>query len=211
MPSGKPGATLHEALAPHRRCDRGLRGRAAACAARRRLRGLFDEQFPMILPPDDGRRPRDRHPELQCRNPFLLHQRARPGVRRTGASARAQRSAFSESAMDRRIAPSSDGISHAGEGVFRTDRNRPDQWQLVRPQAASRSPTRIVVMHGHRHIDWIGACGATEDHLRAVAGDGPTDASRRISISTRWRPARTGGLRCWRRSAIEMRRRERRS
>ena len=30
---------------------------------------------------------------------------------------------------------------------------------------------RAVVMHGHRHIDWIGACGSVEDHLRALAGD----------------------------------------
>ena len=31
---------------------------------------------------------------------------------------------------------------------------------------------RAVAMHGHRHIDWIGACGSPADRLGALAGHG---------------------------------------
>ena len=36
---------------------------------------------------------------------------------------------------------------------------------------------RAIVMHGHRHIDWIGACGELQDRLGAVAGDGREERS----------------------------------
>ena len=31
---------------------------------------------------------------------------------------------------------------------------------------------RAVIMHGHRHIDWIGECGGTPHRIRAIAGYG---------------------------------------
>jgi hypothetical protein len=33
--------------------------------------------------------------------------------------------------------------------------------------------TRVVVMHGHRHIDWIGACGA----LKIISAPSPVMAA----------------------------------
>ena len=45
-----------------------------------------------------------------------------------------------------------------GRRRFGADRDRADQRQLVRAQTAA-SGRRVIVMHGHRHIDWIGACG----------------------------------------------------
>ena len=42
-------------------------------------------------------------------------------------------------------------------------------WFVRRLQGLSDN---AVVMHGHRHIDWIGECGGPAHRLRAVAGDG---------------------------------------
>ena len=42
--------------------------------------------------------------------------------------------------------------------------------RVLKPYAA-----RIVVMHGHRHIDWIGACG----RLKIISAPSPVMAGRR--------------------------------
>ena len=62
--------------------------------------------------------------------------------------------------------------------------------RVLKPYAS-----RVVVMHGHRHVDWIGACGDAQDRLRPIAGDGAAIRGRRISMSMRWPRGRTGALR----------------
>ena len=62
--------------------------------------------------------------------------------------------------------------------------------RVLRPYAA-----RIVVLHGHRHIDWIGACG----RLRLISAPSPVmagPARRRASMSIRWPPDRTARCAC---------------
>ena len=53
---------------------------------------------------------------------------------------------------------------------------------------------RAIVMHGHRHIDWIGACGKLQDHLGAVAGDGRGERSADLLSHSHFdnRPGRAG-------------------
>ena len=44
---------------------------------------------------------------------------------------------------------------------------------------------RAIVMHGHRHIDWIGTCGPLKIISAPVAVMDATDDAPRISTSTR--------------------------
>ena len=54
---------------------------------------------------------------------------------------------------------------------------------------------RIVVMHGHRHVDWAGACGA----LRIVSAPSPImeqrTTGRHVSTSIAWRLGPKGSIR----------------
>ena len=167
---GKPSATLHQALAPHRdaivalAAHGGLR-RAAA------LRRLFDDLFPMILPPDtdDGLGIAILNSNAETHFSFTnaLGLVSLEQTHRFESAAEA----FSEGAVDRRLASPCGGISHAGESVLRTHRNGIDQRQLVRPQAGSvggsrrrdawPSPYRL-----DRHMR------SAEDHLGAFTGNG---------------------------------------
>ena len=60
-------------------------------------------------------------------------------------------------------------ISPPAHALFRADRHCPRQRQLVRTAAVSRPPTGCPHMHGHRHVDWVGACGP----LRIVSAPSP--------------------------------------
>ena len=167
---GKPTATLHQALAPHRdaivalAAHGGLR-RAAA------LRRLFDDLFPMILPPDtdDGLGIAILNSNAETHFSFTnaLGLVSLEQTHRFESAAEA----FSEGAVDRRLAPPCGGISHAGESVFRTHRNGIDQRQLVRPQAGSFGGSRRrdawpPPYRLDRHMR------SAEDHLGAFTGNG---------------------------------------
>ena len=45
------------------------------------------------------------------------------------------------------------------KALLGADRHRADQRQLVRAPAAAAGAAASWLMHGHRHIDWIGECG----------------------------------------------------
>ena len=121
--SGNITATLHEALAPHQAqiaefAEHGGVRRAAA------LRGIFDAQFPMILPPD----------EEDGLGIAILNSNAATHFSFTNAlglmsleQARHWRQRSASFPRARWIIPpasSPGGISDAGEGIFRTGRNR---------------------------------------------------------------------------------------
>ncbi len=111
--SGKLGRTLAEALAPHRQwiadfADAGSLRLAAG------LGRLWDEQFPMILPPATKNGLAVVDPQLKRRNAFLLHQRARSGFRRADPKACGGDRPISGSPLGRRAASSSGGISDVG-------------------------------------------------------------------------------------------------
>ena len=74
-------------------------------------------------------------------------------------------------------------------------------WFVRQLQRHSR---RIVVMHGHRHIDWIGACGM----LRIVSAPSPVMEARRWSDlflhPHAEHPARTGNSACFPPERVEI-------
>ena len=181
--AGEPAATLNARLAPHRRkiadfADHGGLRRAAG------LVGVFDDQFPMLLPPvqEDGlgvlilNSNADTH--FSFTNALGLvsveqtHRLAAALVRFPKARwIVALHHHLIEYPMT--VATFSERIGTAlvnGSWFVRT----------LKPFAG-----RAVVMHGHRHIDWIGACGA----LKIISAPSPvmdaTDAeSTRFLIHT---------------------------
>jgi predicted MPP superfamily phosphohydrolase len=157
--SGKLSATLNEALAPHRQriaafAERGGLRRAA------KLVGLFDNQFPMVLPPDraDGL------------GVAILNSNAETHFSFTNALGlisvdQAQRLAAVLSnfpnarwivAMHHHLVEYPMPVAAFSERVGTALVNGSWFVRKLRPFSA-----RILVTHGHRHIDWIGACGAT--------------------------------------------------
>jgi predicted MPP superfamily phosphohydrolase len=156
--SGKLTATLNEALAPHRQ-------RIAAFAERGGLRraagliGLFDDQFPMVLPPDqeDGM------------GVVILNSNAETHFSFTNALglvsvAQAHRLAavlanFPKArwivALHHHLVEYPMPVATFSERVGTALVNGSWFVRKLRPFSA-----RTLVTHGHRHIDWIGACGA---------------------------------------------------
>jgi hypothetical protein len=154
---GKPATTLNQALAPYR-------SRIAAFADRGGLRRgaglghLFDDQFPMILPPDaeDGL------------GVAILNSNAETHFSFTNAlglvsfeQAHRLAAAVGEFPRARWIVAMHHHLMEYPMPVAFSERVGTalvnGSWfvRKLRPFAA-----RIVIMHGHRHKDWIGACGA---------------------------------------------------
>jgi predicted MPP superfamily phosphohydrolase len=165
--SGKLSATLNEALAPHRQriaafAERGGLRRAA------KLVGLFDNQFPMVLPPDraDGL------------GVAILNSNAETHFSFTNALGlisvdQAQRLAAVLSnfpkarwvvAMHHHLVEYPMPVAAFSERVGTALVNGSWFVRKLRPFSA-----RILVTHGHRHIDWIGACGA----MRIISAPSP--------------------------------------
>ncbi len=117
---------------------------------------LWNDIFPMVLPPDRAGRPRHRPVQLQCRHAFLLHQRARPHAGRAGTRPRHRLPA----------------VSAARCGCWRctitwSSTRRPPRrcpsasarrWSTATGSCGGCKPLaeRVVLLHGHRHVDWIG-------------------------------------------------------
>jgi predicted MPP superfamily phosphohydrolase len=165
--SGKLTATLNEALAPHRQriaafAERGGLRRAA------KLIGLFDNQFPMVLPPDraDGL------------GVAILNSNAETHFSFTNALGlisvdQAQRLAamlanFPKArwivAMHHHLVEYPMPVVTFSERVGTALVNGSWFVRKLKPFSA-----RILVTHGHRHIDWIGACGA----MRIISAPSP--------------------------------------
>ncbi|CAN7358082.1 metallophosphoesterase [Bradyrhizobium sp. LjRoot220] len=164
---GKPAVALNEALAPHRQriaafAERGGLRRAA------RLIGVFDDQFPMILPPDqeDGLGVVILNSNAETHFSFTnalglvsveqTHRLAAVFVNFPKARwIVALHHHLIEYPMP--VATFSERIGTAlvnGSWFVRT---------------LNRFAERAVVMHGHRHIDWIGGCGA----LKIISAPSP--------------------------------------
>jgi hypothetical protein len=155
--SGKPTATLHEALAPHRdaivalAAHGGLR-RAAA------LRRLFDDQFPMILLPDtdDGlgiailNSNAETHFSFTNALGLVSLEQTHRFERAAGHFPRARWIV----ALHHHVVEYPMPVKAFSERIGTALIN--GSW-FVRRLAVLAD--RAVVMHGHRHIDWIGTCG----------------------------------------------------
>jgi len=156
--SGRLAQTLNEALAPHRL-------RIVAFAKNGGLRrslglgGLFDDQFPMILPPDteDGLGVAILNSNAQTHFSFTnaLGLISFEQGRRLAAAVGGYPKARWIIALHHHLIEYPMPVVAFSERVGTALVNGSWFVRKLGPFAA-----RIVVMHGHRHVDWIGACGA---------------------------------------------------
>jgi hypothetical protein len=165
--AGKPTATLDEVLAPHGPqitafADRGGLRRAAG------LTGLFDDQFPMLLPPDreDGLGVLILNSNADTHFSFTnaLGLVSVEQTRRLAAALRNFPKARWIVALHHHLIEYPMAVETFSERIGTALVNGSWFVRTLKPFGA-----RIVVMHGHRHIDWIGACGA----LRIISAPSP--------------------------------------
>jgi predicted MPP superfamily phosphohydrolase len=150
-------STLNEVLAPHR-------PRIAAFAESgglRRAAGLgrvFDDQFPMILPPDpeDGLGVAILNSNAETHFSFTnaLGFVSVAQAHRLAAAINEFPKAIWIVALHHHLLEYPMPVTAFSERVGTALVNGTWFIRKLRPFAA-----RIVVMHGHRHVDWIGACG----------------------------------------------------
>jgi hypothetical protein len=158
--SGRLAQTLNEALAPHRL-------RIVAFAKNGGLRrslglgGIFDDQFPMILPPDtrDGLGVAILNSNAQTHFSFTnaLGLISVEQGRRLAAAVGEYPNARWIIALHHHLIEYPMPVVAFSVRVGTALVNGSWFVRKLRPFAA-----HIVVMHGHRHIDWIGACGAVK-------------------------------------------------
>jgi hypothetical protein len=165
--AGKPTVTLNEALAPHRdaitalAAHGGLRGAAA-------LRGLFDDQFPMILPPEaeDGLGIAILNSNAETHFSFTnaLGLVSVEQTHRFEVAIRHYPAARWIVALHHHVVEYPMPVKAFSERIGTALIN--GSWFVRRLEALAG---RAVVMHGHRHIDWIGACGS----LKIISAPSP--------------------------------------
>ncbi|MGY2905112.1 metallophosphoesterase family protein [Bradyrhizobium sp. URHC0002] len=154
---GKSTVTLNEALAPHRDAivalaEHGGLRRVAA------LRGLFDDQFPMILPPEaeDGLGIAILNSNAETHFSFTnaLGLVCVEQMHRCEAAIRHYPAARWIVALHHHVVEYPMPVKAFSERIGTALIN--GSWFVRRLETLAG---RAVVMHGHRHIDWIGACG----------------------------------------------------
>lgn len=169
--SGNIAATLYEALAPHQAqiADFAEHGGVRRALA---LRGVFDAQFPMILPPDrrDGigvailDSNAAAHFSFTNALGFISFEQAR--------RFEAAISQFPEAAwiiaLHHHLVEYPMPVKAFSERVGTALIN--GSWFV---RSMQKFADRAIVMHGHRHIDWIGACGV----LKIVSAPSPVMSS----------------------------------
>lgn len=165
--SGKPTATLDDALARHRAQLRALAqhggiGRAAA------LRGVFDDLFPMILPPEGGEglgiAILNSNAETHFSFTNALGLVSAEQTRRLLIAMNELPTARWIVALHHHVMEYPMPVKAFSERIGTALIN--GSWFVRKLQAFG---SRAVVMHGHRHVDWIGACGA----LKIISAPSP--------------------------------------
>jgi 3',5'-cyclic AMP phosphodiesterase CpdA len=200
MGAAEPGRTLAEALAPQRQAIEAFADRGGLRLSSRLTR-LWDELFPLILPPreDDGL------------GVAILNSNADTNFSFTNAlgmisAGQAHRltAAFDRYPKARWIV----GLHHHlieypmpvaafSERIGTALINGSWFQRVLKPYAE-----RVIIMHGHRHVDWIGACG----ELKIVSAPSPVMAD---SEATHFYihalgPALDGGLALMRPERIDL-------
>ncbi|MEH2625672.1 3',5'-cyclic AMP phosphodiesterase CpdA [Bradyrhizobium sp. AZCC 1719] len=172
---GRPAATLQQALALYRDAIvavaefGGLRRVAA-------LRSLFDDQFPMILPPEpeDGLGIAILNSNAKTHFSFtnalglVSVEQAHRLEAAIGCFPRARWIV----ALHHHLAEYPMPVKAFSERIGTALIN--GSWFVRRLEALG---DRAVVMHGHRHIDWIGACGGLKIISAPSPVMGATDAA----------------------------------
>jgi len=164
---GKATATLNAALAPHRDAIVALAEHGGLRHARA-LHELFDDLFPMILPPDteDGlgivvlNSNAETHFSFTNALGLVSLEQTRRFERAAGHFPRARWVV----ALHHHLAEYPMPVKAFSERIGTALVN--GSWFVRRLEAFA---DRAVVMHGHRHIDWIGACGP----LKIVSAPSP--------------------------------------
>ena len=164
---GKPTATLQEALAPYRDAivalaERGGLRRVAA------LRGLFDDQFPMILPPEteDGLGIAILNSNAETHFSFtnaLCLISVEQAYRLEAATGHFPKARWIV-ALHHHLVEYPMPVKAFSERIGTALIN--GSWFVRRLDALA---DRAIVMHGHRHIDWIGVCG----RLKIISAPSP--------------------------------------
>ena len=168
--ASEPGPTLAAMLTPHREeiaafADRG------GLRKSNRLTRLWDEMFPLILPPE----------ESGGLGVAILNSNADTNFSFTNAlglipagQARKLTAAFDHYpkarwivALHHHLIEYPMPVAAFSERIGTALVNGSWFQRILKPYAA-----RVVVMHGHRHVDWIGACGA----LKIVSAPSPVMA-----------------------------------
>jgi hypothetical protein len=169
--SGKLTATLNEALAPHRPriVDFAARGGVRRAAA---LRGLFDDQFPMVLPPgqEDGLGVAILNSNAETHFSFTNALGLVPVEQAHRLAAAIGR--FPQArwiiALHHHLVEYPMPVTTFAERIGTALIN--GSWFVRKLGPFAR---RVAVMHGHRHIDWIGGCGA----LKIISAPSPVMGS----------------------------------
>ncbi|WOH64455.1 metallophosphoesterase family protein [Bradyrhizobium sp. BWA-3-5] len=164
---GKPAATLNEALTPHRDAIVALAGygglRRAAV-----LRELFDSLFPMIVPPEaaDGLGVAILNSNAETHFSFTnaLGLVSVEQTHRFEAAIRHYPEARWIVALHHHVVEYPMPVKAFSERIGTALIN--GSWFVRRLEALAG---REVVMHGHRHVDWIGACGS----LKIISAPSP--------------------------------------
>ena len=164
------GPALADALEPHRREIEefanagGLRGSA-------RLARLWNDAYPLILPPaqDDGLGVAllDSNANANFSFTNALGMISAEQARRLTTELDAYPRARWLVALHHHLAEYPRPVEAFSERIGTALINGAWLLRVLRPYAA-----RIVVMHGHRHIDWIGTCGK----LRLISAPSPVMA-----------------------------------
>ena len=169
--AAEPGPTLAAALAPGASGDRDIR-RPKRAQAVEPSRAPLGRTVPARS--TAGRRQRAwRHPsQFERRYEFLVHQCAgndtgRPGPPLTAALDHYPK-ARSIVALHHHLIEYPMPVAAFSERIGTALINGSWFERVLKPYA----PGQIVVMHGHRHVDWIGACG----ELRIVSAPSPVMA-----------------------------------
>jgi len=165
--SGRPDRTLAQALAPHRQriaafADGGGLRRSAG------LGRLWDDQFPMILPPAaaDGLGVAILNSNAETHFSFTnaLGMISVEQTQRLVTAIEQFPRARWIIALHHHLMEYPRAAAALSERVGTALVNGSWFVRKLRPFAA-----RIVIMHGHRHIDWIGTCG----ELKIVSAPSP--------------------------------------
>ncbi|MFN7286338.1 MAG: metallophosphoesterase family protein [bacterium] len=165
--TGRPGPTLDDALAPHRGVIRAFADEGSILRAHP-VAAPWREAFPMVVPP----------PTPEGLGLILLDSNAESHFSFTNALGIV--TAETATALRRTIEahPTARWIVALHHHVVEYPRPAKALSERIGTALVNGSwfvreiapyGRRIVVMHGHRHIDWIGACGA----LRIISAPSP--------------------------------------